>query len=351
MASEEPLSQISAVLSKRISLQSRPVDFLHGNRLGNDGSCDCCEVLKLALQPGAGLAHLLIVTKISGTRALVVGFCCAAALVCPAIAQNSEYDKAVKLYSRTHYGAAIQTLAPIAEKSAEETELLGKSYYMLGAYRDATDAFHKAVEMDPKNASYYHWLGRAYGRRAETAFPIAAPNYAAKARSNFEKSVELNPTDGEALDDLFEYYLQAPGLLGGGLDKAAKVAETIAKRDPAEGAFAKARIAEERKDWGQAETLLRRAAQLAPQQPGRLVDLAKLLSRQGRFDESDATFMKAHQVAPNAAKVYFAEAVTYIRANRKQDQARELLKKYLAMNTSPDDPSKTEARKLLNKVS
>jgi Flp pilus assembly protein TadD len=266
-------------------------------------------------------------------------------------AQTADYDKALKLYRHTFFSAAVQTLAPIAEKNAEETELLGKSYYMLGAYHDASDAFRKAIELNPKTASCYHWLGRAYGRRAETAFPLAAPNYAIKARANLEKAVELDPSDGEALNDLFEYYLQAPGMLGGGLDKASKMADKIGKHDAAEGAYARARIAEERKDWGQAESLLRRAAELAPQQPGRLIDLAKLLSKQSRFDESDAMFTKAHEVAPTAPKVYFAQAAAYIRANRKQDQARDLLKKYLAMNTSPEDPSKTEARKLLNKVS
>ena len=287
----------------------------------------------------------------TGIRSAIFLVCALAWAASSPVAQNPEYDKALKVFNRTYYGSAVQTLAAIAERNAAETELLGKSYYMLGAYRDATDAFHRALEMEPNNASFYHWLGRAYGRRAETAFPVAAPGYASKARTNFEKSVELDPTDGEALNDLFEYYLQAPGLLGGGLDKAAKIAEKISRLNAAEGAFARARIAEERKDWGQAETLLRRAAELAPQQPGRLLDLAKLLSKRGRYDESDATFAKAHQVAPNAPKVLFAEASAYIKANRKMDQARELLKKYLAMNTSPEDPSKTEARKLLNKVS
>ncbi|MDQ6677975.1 MAG: tetratricopeptide repeat protein [Acidobacteriota bacterium] len=242
-------------------------------------------------------------------------------------------------------------MLPVSERDAESTELLGQSYYMLGAYKDATDAFHRAIALNPQKASYYHWLGRAYGRRAETAFPVAAPNYATKARANFEKALELEPNNSEAQGDLFEYYLQAPGLLGGGLEKAEKLAERIGQRDPAEGAFAKARIAEERKDFGAAETLLRRAAELSPRQPGRLIDLAKLLAKQGRYDESDATFAKAHKVAPGTPKILFAEAATYIRANRKPAEARELLKRYLSMNTSPEDPSKTEARKLLSKVS
>ncbi len=279
-----------------------------------------------------------------------------ACAVCTAFATEphvlgSDYDKALKLYSQTHYGAAVQTLLPANEKDAPALELLGKSYYMLGAYRDASDVLRKAVELDPKNSSYYHWLGRSYGRRAENSFPLAAPGYATKARANFEKALELDPNNSEAMNDLFEYYLQAPSLLGGGMEKASQLAEKIAQHNAAEGAFAKARIAEQQKNWAQAEAQLRKAAELSPRQPGRLVDLAKLLAKQGRYDESDAIFAKAHQIAPDAAKVYFAEAATYIKANRKQEEARELLKKYLAMSTSPDDPSKSEAKKLLNKVS
>ena len=37
----------------------------------------------------------------------------------------------------------------------------------------------------------------------------------------FEKSVELDGKNLEAINDLFSYYLEAPGFLGGGLDKAA----------------------------------------------------------------------------------------------------------------------------------
>lgn len=263
----------------------------------------------------------------------------------------TDYSKALAFYSKAQYQAAVQVLANVKDRDTRSNALLGRSYLMMGAYHDATDALNKAVEGEPGNASYYHWLGRAYGRRAENAFPVAAPGYATKARANFEKSMQLDPNDSENRNDLFEYYLQAPSLLGGGVDKASKLADDIARRDPAEGEFAKARIAEHRKDLAQAEAHLKKASELEPNQPGRLVDVAKVLAKQGRYDESDSFFAKAHQVAPSAARVYFAEAAAYIRANRKPDEARELLKKYLSMNTSPEDPSKAEARKLLSKVS
>jgi tetratricopeptide (TPR) repeat protein len=262
-----------------------------------------------------------------------------------------EVESARKLYNHTNFRGAAEQLLPIADQSAAASELLGQSYFMLGEYKKSTAAFERALALDPSQSAYFHWLGRAYGRRAETSFPLAAVGYAAKARSNFEKAVQLDPKNLEAVSDLLEYYLQAPGFMGGGFDKAEEMAALIAGHDAAEGNFARARIAEERKDYSRAEALLKRAIELAPHQVGRMLDLAKLLAKQGRFEESDAVFAQARQVAPDAPKLLFAEAATYIKCNRRKDEARELLTRYLAANTSPDDPSKSEAHRLLKQVS
>src|SRR6185369_9290775 len=138
--------------------------------------------------------------------------------------------------------------------------------------KHATEAFQKAVNKDSHNANYYHWLGRAYGRRAEMSHMFSAMNYASKARQCFEKAVELDPANSEAIDDLFEFSLQAPGVLRGGLQKATDIAERIARRDPIEGHYAQARLAEKRKEFHRAEAQFRRAVELAPREIGRIVD-------------------------------------------------------------------------------
>jgi Flp pilus assembly protein TadD len=275
---------------------------------------------------------------------------CFATLVVSAAQPLPDLERAQKLYRHTNYTAVIQVLRPSAESDAAASALIGQSYFMLSEYGRATEYLEKAVVLDSSNASYYLWLGRTYGRRAETSFPVIAPRYASKARSNFEKALELNPNDGEVTGDLFEFYLQAPGFLGGGFDKAARLADKIGERDAAEGVFAKARLAEERKDFSTAEAMLRRAIELAPRQPGRLVDLARFLAKRGRYEESDAAFNEARKFAPEAPRVLFYEASTYIKENRKTDQARELLQRYISASIAPEDPSKQEAQKLLRKV-
>ncbi len=259
-------------------------------------------------------------------------------------------DQAAQLYHRTDYEASLKLLQALPEKDAAIFDLIGKNQFMLGEFKKASESFEKAVAADPANSEYEHWLGKAYGKRAETASPFTAPGLASKTRQHFEKAVALNPKNLEAVNDLFEYYLEAPGFLGGGLDKATQIAERIAQLDPVEGLWAQARIAERRKDFRTAEDRLRRAMEAAPTQVGRVVDLAKFLSKRGRIEESEQTFRAAERIAPDSPRLLYQRAETYIQGGRNMDAARILLKRYLASTLSPDDPSRREAEKLLKQA-
>jgi len=265
-------------------------------------------------------------------------------------AESASFEQASKLYRRTDYEGSLQLLLALPDKDAHIYDLIGRNQFMLGEFKKASESYQQALTADPSNSDYEHWLGKALGKRAETASPFTAPSLASKARQHFEKAVALNHRNKEAVDDLFEYYLEAPGFLGGGLDKAARLAESIAAIDPAEGLWAQARIAERRKDYGKAEEQLRHAMQAAPMQVGRVVDLAKFLSKQGRIEESEQTFRAAERISPNNPRLLYHRAETYIKAGRNIETARELLKRYLSANLSPDDPSRQDAEKLLKQA-
>jgi len=259
-------------------------------------------------------------------------------------------DQAAKLYHQTNYEDSLKLLTTLPEKDGPVFALIGKNQFMLGEFKKASEAYEKAVAADPSNSEYEHWLGKAYGKRAETSSPFTAPGLASKARQHFEKAVALNPKNQDAISDLFEYYLEAPGFLGGGLDKATQMAERMATLEPAEGLWAQARISERRKDFSTAEVQLRRAMEAAPMQVGRVVDLARFLSKQGRVEESEQTFQAAERLAPNNAKLLYQRAEVYIKAGRNIETARDLLKRYLAATLGPDDPSRQDAEKLLKQA-
>ena len=260
-------------------------------------------------------------------------------------------EQAQQLYERTEYEASLKVLHGVNDSSAPVLLLYGKDYYRLGDYKKATDYFLKVVALAPDNSEYVHWLGRSYGRRAETASPLFAAGNAVRARQCFERSVELDPTNKEALNDLFDFYLQAPGFLGGGSDRAAGLVQQIGSLDPAELHYAEAQIAQKKKEYDSAEAHLRRALALAPRQIGRFIDLARLLAKQGRYQESDATFHEAEKIAPNSPKLMFARANVLIEGNRNLPEAKALLEKYLQCTLGPEDPPREEALKLLKRIS
>jgi tetratricopeptide (TPR) repeat protein len=267
-------------------------------------------------------------------------------------AGSPEFDRAYELYQRTDYkqSLAVLTAIPEARRDAEALQLIGQNYWMMGEYKKASDTFEKAVVLAPQDSELHHWLGRAHCRRAETGSFLTAPSSAAKCRQSFERSVQLDPNNHEAVNDLFDYYLQAPGFLGGGIDKAEKLAQHIAKLDDAEGHYAQAQLDDKRKEYGKAEEHLRRAAELAPRQVGRVLDLAKYLANRGRMKESDAMFQEAAKIAPGNAKVLFDRAEAYIRQRRNLADARQMLEQYLKAPLTPDDPPRERAQELLKQI-
>jgi tetratricopeptide (TPR) repeat protein len=277
-----------------------------------------------------------------------------AALVCalflavaPLGAENTS--KAEELYKRTDFTGSISLLNGNS-KDAAELFLLGRNYFMLGDFKRSTEYLQKASGADANNSEYEDWLGRAYGRRAETANLLSAPGYANKARQAFERAVALDPGNRDALSDLFDYYLEAPGLMGGGYDKASAVARKMATVDPPQAYFAEAQLAQKRKEFSTAEQQLRQAIAAAPHQVGHIIALAKFLANQGRTRESDEVFAKAEQVSPNAPQVWLARADVLIKQKRDLQEARNLLQKYVQAPITVDDPPKQYALQLLKQV-
>ena len=258
--------------------------------------------------------------------------------------------RASALYQHTEYENSLRILQQDAAPDAGNYLLIGKNYFMLGEYKKAVDSFEKALAMTPASSEAELWLGRAWGRRAETSSSPMAIVYASRTRQCFEKAVALDPHNYEAKNDLFDYYLNAPGIVGGGTEKAEALAKSIANERPAEYEFEEAQLAEKRNDYSAAETHLRRAMELAPSEAGRIVDLARFVAKRGRVEESDRLFEQARKLAPAKPGIAFGEAKTYIENHRNLEQARKLLQGYLQSSLTPDDPPRQEAEKLLRRA-
>ncbi|MFB3777175.1 MAG: tetratricopeptide repeat protein [Bryobacteraceae bacterium] len=163
-----------------------------------------------------------------------------------------------------------------------------RQLYERKEYKRASEMLEELVRQSPGDFELHLWLGRAYGRRAETSSFVTAPGLAVKARKSFEQAVALNPKSREAGGDLLDYYLGAPGFLGGGIDKAVALAERLKDLDPPEYHYRMAQIAMKKKDLKAAEEHFRKALEMEPDNPSRRKDLAEFLAKQGRSVESHA---------------------------------------------------------------
>jgi tetratricopeptide (TPR) repeat protein len=261
-------------------------------------------------------------------------------------AKDETIVKAEKLLYRTDYVNAIKALDGISGSGPAEF-VRGQAHYYQGDFKKASAAFEEAVKAQPNESNYHLWLGRALGRRAETASPFTAPGLATKARDSFQKAVDLNPKNIDALDDLFQYCMEAPGFLGGGTEKARRIAERMKPVNEGQYHYALAQLALKSKEFGVAEQQLRAAAKLAPKQVGRLLDLAKFLARRGRLPEAEQAFAQAERVSPNAPLIKFSRAEAYIETKTNLTAAKSLLQEYLRADLTTEDPSRAEAQKLL----
>src|SRR5208337_4386902 len=108
---------------------------------------------------------------------------------------------------------------------AESANLLCRAYFTLEEWDRAESSCRKAVSLDPGNSRFHLWLGRVYGEEADRANFLAAAVLAGKVRGEFERAVQLNPKDVDARLDLAEFYLSAPGIVGGGEQKAREQAQ------------------------------------------------------------------------------------------------------------------------------
>ena len=265
-------------------------------------------------------------------------------------AASVEWVRAHDLYQRTEYNQSLVQLLPLSPKDAATLQLMGQDYFMLGEYKKATESLEKALALAPDDAQCLLWLGRAYGRRAETSNPFSAPGYATKARQMLERAVDIDPSNKEAIGDLFDFYLDAPGFLGGGHNKAEALAARMGQTDPAEALYLQAQIDDRHNQYDSAEQKLRKSLEIAPTQPGRFLELAKFLAKRGRIAESEAMFEEAARLSPNNPHQMFDRASLYIKQRRNLAEARALLERYVRLPLTPNDPPRDRAEALLKKI-
>jgi tetratricopeptide (TPR) repeat protein len=254
--------------------------------------------------------------------------------------QQGRVDEAV---------ASLHDVLATQPDDAQAHLLLCRAYYAQNIADKAIHECELAVSSAPSSSDNQLWLGRAYGFKASHANPIAALNLAIKVRTAFERAVELDPENIHAMSDLGEFYVAAPSLIGGGLDKAKALAAKMQPRFPAQAHRLLALVAEKKKDTATAEAEFNNAV-AAGKTAGAYIDLGHFYQRHnqpGKMLEALQSAIAAdHRKGPDIVDA----ASILTDAHSSPQLAETLLRAYLSSSAKTDDAPAFKVRVQLGEL-
>lgn len=260
-------------------------------------------------------------------------------MLLPAALFGQSVQKAKALYESGKPAEAEKLLKAVKDESKEFAEAqyyLGRIAYDKKEYDDASDYFEEATEANDKNSGYFEWLGNTYGMIAKDANVVRQGFLAPKMKAAWEKAVTLDPKNIDARLSLIEFYLQAPGFMGGSVDKAVETARQIIKLDAARGHQALANVYDRDKKTAEAEKeYIAMVAADAKYQP----ILINFYLIKAEYDKAFKLVDAELQKNPDDMLMMYQYAKLCALSGKNLDRGEQYLKKYFAYTPKQNEPS------------
>lgn len=267
-------------------------------------------------------------------------------------AQNGD-SAGILLFEAGRYREAKTVLEPAFKTNGRDAAAafyLGRIALEEKRTDRAAEYFEAATKLDPKNSTYFLWLGRAYGREAQNASVLRQPGLAKRTRAAWERAIELDPENLDARSDLIQYYVQAPGLLGGSIQKALDQAEEIRKRNALRGYLELGALYEREKKLADAEKAYLGAAKEKSERHVGEYRLGVFYQNTGAFDKAFELFESMIAANPSETGALFQIGKTGAMSGQRLERATEALDAYLQTTPGRNDPSLAAAHWRLGMV-
>ncbi len=256
-------------------------------------------------------------------------------------ASGESLEDAIKLYNKGQFRQAIHLLEQLRGTSPNDSDVrlwLGKSYLKSRNWDSAVKEMEKTVELR-SDVQNHLWLGRACGAKAEHSFFVTALRVAPRVGKEFETASKLSPENLDVRFDLLDFYLNAPGPLGGGRDKANAEAQFIAKLDPKKGYTARAQILSKDKKWDLAKKELTQATIDYPNDASAFKDLADYLLDRRDFRGALECAQKAFALNKESKQSRLILAAATVELGTNLDTPQKILSDLASGSLTDNDPS------------
>ncbi len=220
-------------------------------------------------------------------------------------------------------------------RDASAHQLLCRVFYAQDQAERAVPECEAAVSDAPDDTQNQLWLGRAYGLKARHASPFAAFALARKVHVAFERALEVSPANAAAVNDLGEFYVAAPSIVGGGIDRAKSLAGAVQGRFPAGAHRIRGYIAVKQKDIRSAETEFL-AEVAAVKTPAAYLDLALFYQQIARPEQAEAALRMGVGADASRGAALVDAASILIEMKRAPEFAEQCLRAYLASPAQTD---------------
>lgn len=286
------------------------------------------------------------------------------------------------LIEQGHYKRAQAILAerlkanPNDARSSCEMSKVSEAFHQ---WDEAIRQAEKAVSLDPKNGEFQAAVADAVGSKlsAGSLGAFEKMSLARRFKKEAELALQLDPNNVDANEDLMEFHLDAPGLVGGDKKKAAQLADRMVRVNPVRGYLMKFEFASDEKHAAELEPLLQQAISADPKNyfartqaanfyltkggaslrqaeeqakqaiqidAGRVAGytaLATVYAQQGRWKDLDSVLEDSQRHVPDDLAPFYQAAKSILTGNQAQElpRAEKYMRVYLSQPPEGNEPS------------
>ena len=235
-----------------------------------------------------------------------------------------DHHSADYLVKRGHYKQARVLLDKQLTENPRDVESLVLRAQVDLAYDrvdEATRLLRRAISLQPNSVAAHLALAEVYGHNSDDLGMFDKARAARLTKDEIEQALVISPNNIDALDNMVQFQLQAPGIVGGSTSKASETADKVESLDPVRGYLAKGQIALHKQEGENAETLYLKAIATNPRSYQALMQLVSyyMNTKWKNFDKAEKWAVMAEKLEADQITPYVVLAQIYSSRERWQE--------------------------------